>query len=378
MFEVMSAEVSLVKYRPLLPVPDPMTAPITYEHTADFVMQGYSGSYAWGDFGDDLDVADGGNGSSDQAFEEARGKCMIIKHMADTESNSNIFFLARDHGVAAIMLQNVESNPGMGYPPIFKSNYLLEGETEFPDIPFMMVSKSMGDSILSQNMEGWKVRLDVDVVRENREVQVVVAEIEGSKYPDELVVLGGHHDTVYNGEGAIDNTCGTVSVIEMARQLAKYRPECTVRFCTFGGEEEGLFGSTEYVAAHSAELARNLRVMLNFDMPHADGVDGHTFWAYSSEEDRLDAMEEIQNGVLARHPDLDKYSWSFNHVPDPSFGSDHAPFFQNGGDIAGVFGSGSKEYHTRFDDMSHFNAESLAYSGMVFGTYALYAANGGV
>ncbi len=377
MFEVMHAEASLVKYRPILPVPDPTAAPEEFIHTADFVMQGYSGSYRWSDVTDDIDAADGGNGSDDSLFEAARGGAIVIQHMASTSSNSEIFFRARDHGVAAIILQNVERNAELGYPPIFKSNYLLEGESEFPDIPFMMCTKAMGDTILQKNQEGWKLRLDIDVVRENREVQVVVGEIEGYKHPDELVVIGGHHDTVYNGPGAIDNTVGPVTTMELARQLVRHRPECTIRFLTFGGEEEGLFGSTEYVAAHSSELARDMRVMLNFDMSHADGVDGHALWAYMNDEDRVDTFRDIRDRVLEKYPRYSRYTFSFNHLENPSFGSDHTPFFENGGDIAGCFGSGSVEYHTRFDTMEHFNAESLGYVGRVFGTYALHVANGG-
>ena len=66
-------------------------------------------------------------------------------------------------------------------------------------------------------------------------------------------MLGAHHDTVYNGPGAIDNTVGTVTIIELARQLASHKPKRTIRLATWGGEEEGLFGSTMWFEAHEGD-----------------------------------------------------------------------------------------------------------------------------
>ena len=37
----------------------------------------------------------------------------------------------------------------------------------------------------------------------------------------EVVIVGGHHDTVYHGQGAVDDTSGTASVMEMARQICQ-------------------------------------------------------------------------------------------------------------------------------------------------------------
>ena len=60
---------------------------------------------------------------------------------------------------------------------------------------------------------------------------------------EDLIIVGAHHDTVYHAQGAVDDTSGTASVLEMARQIAMIAnesgtPEYTLRFCTWGGEEE--------------------------------------------------------------------------------------------------------------------------------------------
>lgn len=54
----------------------------------------------------------------------------------------------------------------------------------------------------------------------------------------------GEGDLIYNG--ANDDGSGTVSVIELAYALAKYKPKRSIVFMTFFGEERGLVGSTYY------------------------------------------------------------------------------------------------------------------------------------
>ena len=58
-----------------------------------------------------------------------------------------------------------------------------------------------------------------------------------SRKSSEVIIAGAHHDTVYQAQGAVDDTSGTASVLEMARQLSEIinetgTPERTVRFCT--------------------------------------------------------------------------------------------------------------------------------------------------
>lgn len=54
----------------------------------------------------------------------------------------------------------------------------------------------------------------------------------------------GEGDRIYNG--ANDDGSGTVSVMELANALAKYKPKRSIVFMTFYGEEMGLVGSTYY------------------------------------------------------------------------------------------------------------------------------------
>ena len=86
----------------------------------------------------------------------------------------------------------------------------------------------------------------------------VIAELRGAAAPDEMVILGAHLDSWDLATGATDNGAGVVAVTEALRLIASggTRPARGVRVVLFTGEEQGLLGSTAYVAAHAAELAR--------------------------------------------------------------------------------------------------------------------------
>ena len=82
----------------------------------------------------------------------------------------------------------------------------------------------------------------------------IIAEIPGTDLKDEIVMIGGHFDTWHAGTGATDNNSGTAACMEAARILKvladKYglKTRRTIRIGLWGGEEQGLFGSREYVA----------------------------------------------------------------------------------------------------------------------------------
>lgn len=97
------------------------------------------------------------------------------------------------------------------------------------------------------------------------EVYNTVADIRGSEKPDEMVILGAHLDSWDLGTGSTDNGTGSMAVLEAARAIAKLnlKPKRTIRFVLFTGEEEGLYGSEEYVKAHQNELEKISGVLVH-------------------------------------------------------------------------------------------------------------------
>ncbi len=99
------------------------------------------------------------------------------------------------------------------------------------------------------------------------EVRNVVGLVPGRRYGvgPEAVVVGAHYDGLGRGEvggrtqdrgqihpGADDNASGVAVLLELARAMAGQRPERTVVFAAFGGEEVGRLGSRHFVDAHAA------------------------------------------------------------------------------------------------------------------------------
>ncbi len=82
----------------------------------------------------------------------------------------------------------------------------------------------------------------------------IVGELPGTDKADEIVMLGGHFDTWHAATGAADNGVGVAAMMEAMRILkaSGVKLRRTVRIGLWGGEEQGLLGSREYVAQHFA------------------------------------------------------------------------------------------------------------------------------
>jgi hypothetical protein len=102
-----------------------------------------------------------------------------------------------------------------------------------------------------------KLTFDVQVEyqKKNQNAFNVIGEIPGTTKKDEVVMLGGHFDSWQGGTGATDNGTGSSVAMEAVRILASlHKPMArTVRVALWGGEEEGVYGSTAYVQQHFAE-----------------------------------------------------------------------------------------------------------------------------
>lgn len=68
-------------------------------------------------------------------------------------------------------------------------------------------------------------------------------EILGTQRADEIVIVGGHYDTVSGSPGANDNGTGAAATVELARLFAEKKPARTLRFVEFVNEEPPFFFS---------------------------------------------------------------------------------------------------------------------------------------
>lgn len=86
----------------------------------------------------------------------------------------------------------------------------------------------------------------------------VIAEITGSKRPDEIVLISAHLDSWDEGTGALDDGAGVGIVMATAALLKQEKPERTIRVVLFGNEEGGLIGARAYAARHHQQLAKHV------------------------------------------------------------------------------------------------------------------------
>lgn len=123
-------------------------------------------------------------------------------------------------------------------------------------IPQVTVSSEQYNRMVRMVQQGQPLKLHLELKTSFYDKDLnsynTVAEIPGSDLKDQVVMLGGHMDSWHAGTGATDNGVGVVVAMEAARILKalNLQPRRTVRVALWSGEEEGLFGSRAYVAAH--------------------------------------------------------------------------------------------------------------------------------
>lgn len=370
---------------------------VEFAHREDFVLQGYSGS-SFVRYVDDMSVVDLGTGNESADWNSAVNAVGIIWLKPETEGNTALFERAADNDLEGLILindrQNCDELVADDCVPYFKSVGISSIDPIPESLGFIMVSRSVGQTIIDGVINGdARLQFITDVNNQGTAtIHVPCGIIEGQS--ESLIIFGAHHDTVYNGPGAVDDTSGVATVQEIARQFGLLEsllgtPKHTIYFCTWGGEEEGLWGSTEWVDKHQTMLAENLRLYVNLDMNHVDAERNSGVTFFGNNKADIDLIKGITSVFSSAYPELaDKYSISIHKHSSTAmpYNSDHAPFVYNLDDDEGsdkdygraivCYGSGSSEYHTYLDTMDRFNEESLMVSGIIYGSLVRYLAYG--
>ncbi len=370
---------------------------VEFTHREDYVIQGYSGSSSI-QYVDDITVIDLGTGNESAEWASAANEVGLVWLKPETEGNTALFQRGADNDLAGLILindrQNCDELVSDDCVPYFKSVEISSIDPIPEDLGFIMVSRSVGQAIVDEVIDGdARLQFITDVNNQGTAtIYVPCGIIEGQT--DSLIIFGAHHDTVYNGQGAVDDTSGVATLQEIARQFGLLEsqlgtPKYTIYFCTWGGEEEGLWGSTEWVDKHRTMLADNLRLYVNLDMNHVDAERNSGVTMFGNNKADVDHIRGVASVFSSAYPELaDKYPISIHLHSSTAmpYNSDHAPFVYNLDDEDGpdkyygraivCYGSGSTEYHTYLDTMERFNEESLMVSGIIYGSLVRYLAYG--
>lgn len=137
-------------------------------------------------------------------------------------------------------------------------------------------------SWLRDRWRGFTDRSDVSVelFDQGYPQKSVIMTIRGTTKPDEVVVIGGHLDSIAAGgnasdaPGADDDASGIATLDEIARTLlaAGFRPERTLQFIAYAAEEVGLRGSQAIVRDYRRRRI-NVVGVLQLDMTNYQGSD---------------------------------------------------------------------------------------------------------
>ena len=213
---------------------------------------------------------------------------------------------------------------------------------------------------------------------ETSPVYNVFGEIPGTDnvLKDEVVTIGAHLDSWHGGTGAADNASGCVVMMEALRILKALNaaPKRTIRVALWGGEEQGLYGSTYYVDRYLVN-ARTKERKPDYDKFagyfNMDNGTGKYRGIYIQENDLVRPIFEewmkpfADMGMTTISPNN---TGSTDHVPFDEVGLPAFQFIQDAVEY-------SRSYHTVMDTYDRLIMTDLKHNAVVTAAFAWNAAN---
>jgi len=236
---------------------------------------------------------------------------------------------------------------------------------------------------LRDRWRGFTDRADVSVelFDQGYPQKSVIMTIRGTTKPDEIVVIGGHLDsialggTASNAPGADDDASGIATLDHIAKTLlaADFRPERTIQFMAYAAEEVGLRGSQAIVRDYQ-KRGRNVVGVLQLDMTNYQGSD-RDIWLID------DFTSAAQNRFVAAL--IERYTTATWGVDRCGYAcSDHASWHRAGVPASMPHETRSRDrnqqIHTARDtlEVSNNNAEHAAKFARLGAAYAIELAKG--
>ena len=240
-----------------------------------------------------------------------------------------------------------------------------------PVIPAVGISYEDGSFLKRLLEREGEVRVNVKTSDRNHETVTynVVADVAPNKpVDDEYVIVGSHYDGHDISQGAVDPASGTVTVMEIAKNLQANKDQLKrrVRCMCFGAEEIGLYGSYAYAKEHEAELDK-CRFMLNLDAAGGAGKKGVVFHDFPELEPVLENWSKEMNAEIPTEQRVSPYS-------------DHWPFFlksvpcASGGDPTQTR-TGRGYGHTKYDTTDKVELQYLRLAAANYTRFLFRVAN---
>jgi hypothetical protein len=226
---------------------------------------------------------------------------------------------------------------------------------------------------------GVAVRLRVNVksryLTDDRNGYNVLAELPGTDpaLRDEIVMVGAHLDSYHTAPGATDNADGASVALEAMRILSAIdaRPRRTIRVALWGGEEQGLLGSREYVRRHlagEANAAARDRFSAYFNIDPGTGpIYGWFLQGQENVGPMMDAWLSPFKDLGARH-----------NVPGSIGNTDHLSFTAIGlpgfNPVQDYVDYDVRTHHTNVDSFERVREADLKQAAVILASFAYHAA----
>nr|VTO98152.1 Aminopeptidase S [Mycobacterium riyadhense] len=160
-------------------------------------------------------------------------------------------------GAAALIVISQASNQGAP-PTLFSPGYYNQLR-----VPVAVVG---GNGAAALGRATAPVRLVLDAENVKVSSRNVLAQTKTGA-PHEVITVGAHLASPPDSPGINDGGSGVAAVLETALQLGPLPPVANaVRFAFWGGQEDGLNGSMDYVFGLDNNQLNDIALYLNFDM----------------------------------------------------------------------------------------------------------------
>jgi hypothetical protein len=189
---------------------------------------------------------------------------------------------AAKHGAVGVVVRSL-TNRSDDIPHTGSTVY-DEGVTPIPAFAVSTNDANLLSRLLQEEPIRLYMRSTCRMLEEVRSYNVI-AEIKGSEYPDEIILIGGHLDSWDVGTGAHDDGSGCVHAMEVIHLMNRlnYQPKRTIRCVLFMNEENGLRGGRAYWK-----------------------------WSYDQKEYHMAAIESDRGGFTPRGFTVDGHEDIFN------------------------------------------------------------------
>ena len=222
-----------------------------------------------------------------------------------------------------------------------------------PEIPHAALTMEDAMMLSRIHNQGNKIILELKMearMTADKYSRNVIAELPGSEFPEEIVVLGGHIDSWDVGQGAHDDAGGCLAAWHAVKLIKKLglKPRRTLRVVMWTNEENGGRGNKAYRDTHMTELDNHV-VAIESDA----GVFKPQGFGFSGSVEAMDIVRKISQLLINLDAD---------EITEGGRAADVAPLNDEGVPVMSLKVDGSKYFwyhHTNADTFDKVEQDEL-------------------